>query len=221
MGQDDWFRNKTWDKEASELFETKLKRSRGAYHKAQYLRIQASYLLSSTIKEFQIIGIELMERMLKDFPTEDSSTIFGKEQLGDYFFRNGDFEKAERHYKQVTEYYGLKGRSGTSGMADVKLAETILELNQRDKFEYAYTLLTTDFEKTRGSLSLNDDIFFYSRVIAEICDRLGKTSEAKLFADKALEISKITAPQFSRHKTVGLVRTTQDMLDTLTKIKAG
>ena len=218
MGQDDWFRNKTWNKETSELFEAKLKRSKGAYHKAQYLRIQASYLLNSTTEELQNVGLQLMERLIKDFPTDDFSTVFGKEQLGDYFFRKGDFEKAESHYKQVTDYYCRKNRSGTSGMADVKLVETILELNQRDKFGGAYKLLTADFEKTGGSLSLNDDRFFYSRVIAELCDRLGKTSEAKLYADKALEISKITEPQFSRHKTVGLVRTTKDMLDSLAKI---
>lgn len=216
MGQDDWYRNTTWDNETSDLFESKLKRSRGAYHKAQYLRIQASYLLDST--NFQDVGVRLMERLTQDFPTEDFSTTFGKEQLGDFYFKKGDFEKAKTFYQQVTNQYKLKGRSGTSGVADIKLVATLLELSEKEKFEEAYNLLTVDFEKTSGSLTLNDDRFFFARVIAELCDKLGKRDEAKQYAVKALEISKIIKPQFARHKTVGLVRTDKETLARLTKI---
>ncbi len=217
MGQDDWYRNTSWDNETRELFETKLKRSRGAYHKAQYLRIQASYLLDST--NFQDIGLQLMERLIQDFPTEDFSTTFGKEQLGDFYFKKGDYEKAKSYYHQVTDRYKLRNRSGTSGVADIKLVNSLLKLNDQDTFEDAYKLLTIDFERTGGSLSLNDDRFFYSRVIAELCDRLGKQDEARQYADKALEISKIIEPQFTRHKTVGLVRTDKETLDLLARIK--
>jgi tetratricopeptide (TPR) repeat protein len=221
MERDDWYRNTTWNKETSELFETKLKRSRGAYHKAQYLRIQASYLLGSADNEQQNVGLKLMERLMTEFPTEEFSTILGKEQLGDYFFAKGDYEKAERYYRQVVDRYKINNRSGTSGVADVKLVETLLQLDQRDKFAAAYELLTVDFEKTGGRLDLNDERFFYTRVIAELCHRLGKRSEAKGYADKALEIAKIVEPQFNRHKTVGLVRTNKETLGELTKIKTG
>ncbi|MBS1509064.1 MAG: hypothetical protein JSS79_20670 [Bacteroidetes bacterium] len=221
MGQVEWYRNTTWDKDTSELFETKLKRARGPFNKAQYLRIQASYLLDSANSEFQNVGLQLMRRLIEEFPTEDFSTIFGKEQLGDYFYKTGQFEEAEHFYRQVTDHYKRKSRSGTSGVADVKLAETILELDKRDKFEEAYKLLTVDFEATGGSLSLNDDRFFYTRVAAELCDQLDKKEEAKRLAGLALEIAKITEPQFTRHKTVGLVRTTNDILDRLRKISAG
>jgi len=216
MGQDEWYRNTTWDKETSELFESKLKRSRGAYHKAQYLRVQASYLLDST--NFQDVGVRLMERLIQDFPTEDFSATFGKEQLGDFYFKKGDFERAKAYYQEVTNQYKVKNRSGTSGVADIKLVDTILKLSEKEKFEEAYNLLTVDFEKTGGSLTLNDDRFFYARVFAELCDKLGKRDEAKQYAVKALEISKIVEPQFARHKTVGLVRTDKETLDRLTKI---
>jgi tetratricopeptide (TPR) repeat protein len=160
-----------------------------------------------------------MERLINDFPTEDFSTVFGKEQLGDYFFTNGDYEKAENYYRQVADHYKIKNRGGTSGVADIKLVNTILELGKRDKFDLAYKLLTLDFENTGGSLLLNDDRFFYNRVIAELCDKLGKKDEARHYADKALEIAKIIEPQFTRHKTVGLVRTDKETLDRLMKIK--
>jgi tetratricopeptide (TPR) repeat protein len=220
MGQDDWYRNTTWDQERSELFETKLKRSRGAYNKAQYLRIQASYLLDSTDKELQNVGLKLMERLIEDFPSEDFSTVFGKEQLGDYFFANGDYKKAENYYREVADHYKKNNRGGTSGVADIKLVNTILELDLRDQFDIAYKLLAVDFEKTGGSLSLNDDRFFYTRVIAELCDKLGKRDEARQYADKALEIAKKIEPQFNRHKTAGVVRTDKETLDRLVKIKS-
>ena len=216
MGQDDWYRNTTWDNETNDLFELKLKRSRGAYQKAQYLRIQASYLLDSA--NFQDVGVRLMERLIQDFPTEDFSTTFGKEQLGDFYFKKGDFDKAKTYYQQVTNQYKVRNRSGTSGVADIKLVDTLLKLSEKEKLEEAYTLLTVDFEKTGGSLTLNDDRFFYARVISELCDKLGKRDEAKQYAKKALEISKIMEPQFARHKTVGLVRTDKETLDRLTEI---
>ena len=64
-----------------------------------------SYLLNSIIEELQNVGLQLKERLIKEFPTDDFSTVLGKEQLGDYFFRKGNFKKAERHYKQVIDYY--------------------------------------------------------------------------------------------------------------------
>jgi hypothetical protein len=43
----EWYRNTEWGKEIEDTFELKLKRARGGSSKAQYLRIQASYLLGT------------------------------------------------------------------------------------------------------------------------------------------------------------------------------
>jgi len=217
MAQDDWFRNKTWNNDIESRFEEKLSRSRTTFNKAQYLRVQAGYLLDASNEDFQIVGVNLMERLLRDFPTEEFETILGKEQLGDYYFRKGDFTRAETFYKHVTDRYKLKSRSGTSGVADIKLVEIILALDQTDKFNMAYQLLINDFKMTGGTfaMSMNGNRFFYSRIVAELCYRLGRKSEAKTFAESALELAKIAAPQFRRHKTVGLVTATEQMLERL------
>lgn len=219
MATDEWYSNSTWDSNIETEFEVRLKRSRGAYNKAQYLRIQASYLLDSSDIEIQLVGVRLMERLIQDFPTEEFSTIFGHEQLGDYYFKTSDFNKAEKHFRLVTEQYINKNtRSGTSAIADLKLAETILIANWTDKFGEAYKICM-DFPMT--SLTFNSDKFYYAVLVAQLCDRLNKKDEAKDFALTAIEISKITEPQFNRHKTVGLVIATENQLKTLEQIANG
>jgi len=219
MATDEWFRNTTWDSNIETDFEARLKRSRGAYHKAQYLRIQASYLIGSSDNEFQQVGIRLMERVIKDYPTETFSTIFGHEQLGDYYFKLGDFDKAEKYFRLVTEYYiSNNTRGGTSATADLKLAETILTANWTDKFDEAYSIC---IHFPLDKLTFNSEKYYYAVLTAQVCDKLNKKEEAKDFALTAIEISKITEPQFNRHKTVGLVRATDTQLRTLEQIANG
>ena len=216
MGTDNWYRNKTWDNNIAADFEARLKRSRGTYNKAQYLRIQASYLLNSSELATQIIGIEQMERLIIDFPTEEFSTIFGHEQLGDFYLKSGNFDKAEKHFRIVADHYETKkSRSGTSGNADLKLAETFLTGNIVDKLEEAYQICKN---YPIMELTFNNDKFYYAELFAHICDKLNKREEAKVFANTAIEISKITEPQFYRHKTVGLVKATDQQLQTLEQI---
>jgi hypothetical protein len=116
------------------------------------------------------------------------------------------------------EHYQTKDRSGTSGVADIKWVETVLELDRKEQFTMAYKWLSEDFEKSGGSLSLNDDKFFYFRILSELCQRLGRSNESSTFAKQALELSKITEPQFSRHKTVGLVKSNEDMIERLKRL---
>jgi len=47
---------------------------------------------------------------------------------------------------------------------------------------------------------------------------MNKKIEAKEYATIAIEFSKIAEPQFSRHKTVGLVRVTDRQIRTLEQI---
>lgn len=120
MASDDWYKNKTWDNEVEAEFEARLKRSRGAFNKAQYLRIQGSYLLDSSDKKNQLVGLNLMERLIKDYPKEQFSVIFGQEQLGDFYFAKKKYKQAEHFFRVVTNYYQDKqSRSGTSALADL------------------------------------------------------------------------------------------------------
>jgi tetratricopeptide (TPR) repeat protein len=216
MASDDWYRNTAWSNDIEADFEARLKRSRGAFNKAQYLRIQASYLLDSSDLKTQLVGVRQMERLINDFPSEEFSVIFGQEQLGDFYLKVGDFDKAEKYFRVVMEYYeNNKSRSGTSAKADLKLAETILTAGKTDKLDEAYRICKN---YPVSELTFNNDKFYYAELVAHICDELDKADEAKDYAKTAIEISKITEPQFYRHKTVGLVKASDKQLRTLEQI---
>lgn len=212
----EWYRNTDWNKEIEDFFELKLKRARGGHSKAQYLRIQASYLLDTS--KHGPVGEKLLLRLFNDFPEEVFSVIFGHEQLGDYYFRTGQFDKAEIEYKIVVNYYHSKTRSGTTGLADIKLADLILTNEEKDKYNYAYKLITEDFTKSNGDLRMNDSKYFYALTRARLSCRLGFISDSKDFAKLALDLSKMTEPQFPRHKTVGLVKAKNDDIKELENI---
>jgi hypothetical protein len=55
MATDEWFRNTTWNIHIEAEFEGRLKRSRGAFHKAQYLRIQQVIFSRVWTKAFNLL----------------------------------------------------------------------------------------------------------------------------------------------------------------------
>ncbi len=159
-----------------------------------------------------------MKRVISSYPNE-SDSVFANEQLGDFYFSKSDFENAEKYFKIVTEYYShTKSRSGTSGLADLKLCEIILLTNQKEKFEEAYHIFN-NFEKLGGRLLLNSDRFYYGNLRANLCYEMRKYKEASVFAKQTLKITKITEPQFSRHKEVGLVNATEKQIEKLKMIE--
>jgi tetratricopeptide (TPR) repeat protein len=218
MNNEEWYSGAKWDKETQDFFEDKLKRSRGSYNKAQYLRIKASYLLKSGESFKESEGCKLMERIIIDFPNEISNVMFAYEQLGDYYYTKGKYEEAEFNYRQSVSFYKENGRSGTSGIGDIKLAETIFNTNQSDKFSEMYYLLTTEFKKNGGVLLLNEDIFKYYAVLAKISDALRKKSEAKQYAEKALQLSERKEPQLDKYPELGVIRIHNEELNILKAI---
>jgi tetratricopeptide (TPR) repeat protein len=164
------------------------------------LRIQAGILLEHNNE----VGVTLMKRMINGFPTETSSTVFGNEQLGDYYFQKSDFENAIKYYDIVNDFYKkeAKYRDNTSWIADLKLVDVILKMNLQKRFNEAYKICKNYKVK---DITLNSDIFYYYELYALICSKLDKKDEAKKQAEKALEYAKITEPQFRYHKDVGLV----------------
>lgn len=219
MNNHDWYRHTEWNDRIESEFEARLKRSRKNYHKAQYTRIQASYLLDPSKTDYQEKGIQLMERVINEYSEDTFSTIQAYEQLGDYYLKIGNYEQAEKHFRIVTHHYHSNTRSGTTGLADLKLSETVLLSEQENKLQEAYELATTKFYETDGHLGFNNQKFYYATLMANLCLRMGKIEEASEYASLALNLSTITKPQFSRHKTVGIIKADETVIDRLKRIK--
>jgi len=214
----EWYRNKTWNTEIENNFEAKLKRSRGTYHKAQYLKIQGIELLDTDSSETQLIGVNLLLRLIREYQVEEMLVINGHEILANHYLEIGDFEKAEFNYRVVVDRYLTKTRNGTSGIADLKLAETILRSNQADKLHEAYQLFSTFSNDQSLQLSFNNQRFYHVELGALLCDKLQKKSEARKYAIQALELSRIKTPDFARHKSLGLVNATINQIKVLQNI---
>ena len=107
MGREDWYRNTQWNEEIEAAFRERLNRSRQLFHKAQYLRIQGDYLLSSKDVVYQKIGISLMNELLNDYP-DTKDVIFSKfdayVNLGDYYLKKGELDLAYGCFKNAVRY---------------------------------------------------------------------------------------------------------------------
>jgi len=203
MSIHDWYRNTEWSEKIEEKFEERYKRSRTNYNRAQYLRIQALYLLNTNNKVFQKKGEDLLLQLFRDFPDEKSQTIYGHEMLGDYYINIQKYTQAEEEYRLVVDYYhSSQNKSYTSGIADVKLASLIFQTKQ----------IQPPSTNLNSELTLNSHKYFYLLTCALLANALNKKPAAKVFAEQAIKLSSQSEPQFSRHKTVGIVDSNEDEL---------
>ena len=107
MAGDDWYRNKTWNKEIETAFKLRLNRSRGLYNRTEYLRIQGSYLLSSCDPVIQAAGLEMLDELIGNYP-DVNGVIVNKfdafVQLGDYYYQRELWEEAFVNYQKAISY---------------------------------------------------------------------------------------------------------------------
>ena len=213
----EWYRNKTWNAAIETEFEARLKRCRGTYSKAQNLKIQGLELLEVAKKALQKKGVVLLNRVIEEYKMEEGEVANANEALGDYYLETCEYEKAESYFRLVVKYGKKNGRNGTSWIADIKLAEVIYKSNQTAKFTEAYKYILK-FPKRELKSLLNSEKFKYYELGALLGEALETKEEAKAFALQALNLSKITEPDFSRHPTIGLIKTTKSQIAKLKKI---
>ena len=95
MGRDDWYRHTTWtENDQAEFFE-RLRRSRGTFHKAQYMRIQALYLPQSGL---HAEALTLLNMQLRDYPEEDTQVTGALLQKAECLWSIGDHHGAFETY---------------------------------------------------------------------------------------------------------------------------
>jgi tetratricopeptide (TPR) repeat protein len=211
----EWYRNTTWNETIAFEFETRLKRARGSDSKAQYLKLQACHLLFAPNAEVQSIGINLLNRLFADYPSETWEVVGGLNALGEYYLKQKNWKQAEHYFRLVISHFDTSYIQKTYREAQLKLAEALLKSGSTEFLSEAYQLISAF---TVSELLLNNQLFYFYQLAALICNELNEVDEAKTFANHALEIARITESQFTRHKTVGLVKATEQEIKALDNI---
>lgn len=97
--------------------------------------------------------------------------------------------------------------SGTSGLADLTLAETLLE-NDPSSLPAVIDLLNS--RSLTGRIKFNSDLFRYHVATARACQQLGQDPGPP--ARCALDLLENDQPQLSRHPTVGRIHASEQTI---------
>lgn len=193
MSQNDWYRRTTWNEAEAQDFFARLKRSRGNFHKGQYLRIQA-YTLADT---HPLVALELLDQ---------------------YFALDGDhFDQASAHVGRALAYLKLGNLEAALASYDQALAHEKAYPNVRTRacLELPYLIainqVSSRFHQALSLLSENtDDLMFpvdkfkhhaARAMILRHTDMGLAASEAQL----ALQAAALDHSGFRYHAKLGLV----------------
>jgi hypothetical protein len=140
-GRHDWYRSLAWDAEIEAGFEERLRRARPA-SRAQYIRIQATYLLESPDLGVRETGRGLLQRVIAEYP-DDIQAKTAMEQLGGSLAGDARLAEAEQALRETLRMCAASpaGRSGTTGTTELRLAEVIMSAGDAARISEAAEFL--------------------------------------------------------------------------------
>jgi tetratricopeptide (TPR) repeat protein len=195
MGREDWYRNTTWNPEIEAAFESKLRRARD---KSQYLRIQAGILASRKPD----IALQLLEKYFA---------------IGDHFdHAQAHLDRAKAHLAKSDIVEALKSfesaldleKSHPNLLTYAYLDLPYLIATRRLSDRYAQALEVLDAGQDRLTFPVDRYLWHGSRAL--ILHDQGRSPEALVHAQIALEAASETQSGFRHHQQVGLVHNTDD-----------
>ncbi|MFC0019522.1 tetratricopeptide repeat protein [Roseibacillus persicicus] len=195
MASDDWFRRKTWSEEDEAEFFTRLKRSRGQFHKAQYLRIQATYLED----EYPEIALRLIAMVIEEYP-EPFELPQAFLQKAHCLIALGRTEDAILSFRKVFEHEEANSSSNTQGYLDFS---TFVVVRERREL---YAEVKQILHKHSDRLMFPVDHYRWNSALAIISEDDGDLAGAGAFAARALDAAKQENSGFRYHPKVGLVK---------------
>lgn len=207
----DWFRSDAWDDDARKDFELRLGRA-SIGNRPQYLRIKGLALSSVGQDD---AARELWLRVLRDFP-ESLDAPAAMEHLGDLERQLGSTEVAEDYYRELLRRSPNLG--GTTGIAEVSLAEVLIDRNNEPNRNEALKLLETALH--RGNMFPNQ-LFRWHVALAKAASDMGDLETQQRAARTALRLVKEAKSPFPRHPTVGVVLADEATVGWLEELAAG
>lgn len=212
MTSRDWFRRTTWSLEDERAFFSRLARSRSAFHKSQYLRIQALSLAYTGQEALVSIALSLLERLLAEFP-DPSQLASAHQQAAMCHERLGNLEAAVSEFRLA-----LAALLQNPGM------------NPGTALEFPWFIiqhrLASLYDEALETLEAADPVFpvqFFqaAAVRAVVAESRRDLQGASRHAQAALQAANLKESPFRYHRSLGLVgEEYQPMLERMAKLVA-
>lgn len=197
MSSTEWFRRTTWTDADRVDFNARLKRSRGASSKAQFLRLQALHLAEAGHHDG---AIELLDRLLTEFP--DSIDIAqGHAQKADSLVRLGQTETAVGEYRAALQRERDFPNVRTNAWLD--FGWFVVEKQLTGLYDEV-TRVVDEFRDV-GGLRFPAMEYRYAAIQAWLADARGEKTQAREFAKTALGEAAEEHSGLRYQSTVGLV----------------
>jgi tetratricopeptide (TPR) repeat protein len=205
VGRDDWYRNKVWDTATEAAFRAKLARARKG--RAQYLKIQAGYLVGT----HPFIALQLIDEY---FETGDRSFVPAALcARAEAHLALSEIKEAVVAYKRALEWEQTHPNHITTARVDLPIL--IAEHRLRNEYDYALEVLESRF--TVRDHQFPSTRYYWNGSNALIAHDLGQIGYAREFAERALRAASEIKGPFRHHAAVGLVTSTSDDFGTRLK----
>jgi tetratricopeptide (TPR) repeat protein len=214
MSKDDWFRRRSWTHVDRAEFFARLRRSRGAFHKAQYARIQAYELQIVGTQETFLAAVELLDAILANW-SSDAQLAAVHHQYAQCLLGLGQQERAIESFRAV--FRAQRQKRGQ--ITDAHLDFGWLCITAPLPAMYAEVLMLLDEFQYRPLFPIH--IYRDTAIRAIVHESLGDIPRAQEYARAALSAAARTESPLPRHRSLGVVRTTDHPIhDRLTLIAA-
>jgi tetratricopeptide (TPR) repeat protein len=213
MSQREWYRRVTWNDADRTDFYAHLARSRGAWRKAQYLRIQAAHLANAG---HHAAAIELIDRMLAEFP-ERTELASAHMQKAESLLSPGKLADAIQEYRAALQSERELPNVRTSAWLDFGW----LVLKRRLTAYYDEISQVLREFRQEGGVVLPTVEYRFAALQALLADHNGEKALAREFARRALAEAEKQHSGLRYHPTVGLVGRERDTFASRLRTLAG
>ena len=197
----DWFRRRTWAESDRQEFEATLSRARSS-GRPQYLRIQAWHLAESDDPVLLRAALELLGRILGDYPDNEIERAPALHQKADCLWRLGDTNGAIEAYRDTFRAEGAIRKVRTS--AWLEFGMRVVRDSKVDLYREVEALFAQRALE-RSSLMFPIDKYRFHLVRALIASNAGHRDVAAEQASAALDAAGLKASGFRYHANLGLV----------------
>lgn len=194
----EWFRRSTWTEQDREEFNARLKRSRGDFHKAQYLRIQAVHLAEAGL---HAAAIELLDRLLVEFPGDSTQLATAHLQKAKALASLAKSDEVVEEFRAAVQ--AERDKPNIKTRASTHYAWFVLEHQRANLYDEALQLLT-EFRDTQDP-TFPVILYAYFAAMAVLTAHKGDTERARDFARRAILEAERTDSGFRHHRKLGLV----------------